>query len=217
MSELSELIYETLKAFEPFKIEILDDKDQYYQLSSTIEKVKTEYLIISPPKFGEEDFDLPVGAEVSIVFYRSDGILYGHSKILAKQSGDGARLKISLPYNVELINRRRAKRYRIRIRAEIEYLINKNDTTKKVLNVGTNDINMYGISYFDTDPLGKYYSIKCKLHLEDDPDPVLAECKYIYSQKKMVRGHIMYKTALEFTKISRESMRRIHQRCFRRI
>ncbi len=217
MSESSELIFESLKIFEPLKIEILDEKDDYYQLSSTIEKICSEYLIISPPKFGNGYFDLPVDAEISIVFYRSDGILFGHSKILSKQSVDEARLKITLPYNVELINRRRAKRFRLRLKAEVEYFINKNDTNKKILNVGINDINMYGISYFDYEPLGKYHNIKCKIYLNDNnPNPATAQCRFVYSQKKMIKGYSMYKTALEFTKISRDDKERIHQRCFRK-
>lgn len=217
MSDVSELIFESLKEYEPFKIEILDNNDNYYQLSSQIEKVSGEYIIISPPLFGDQYYDLPVGAEVSIVFYRTEGILFGHAKIISKQNADEARLKISIPYNVELINRRRAKRFRLRLKTEIEYLINKNDPNKKILNVGTNDINVYGISYFDSEPLGRYYNIKSRIHLgDDDPSPVAAECKYVYSQKKMIKGHNMYKTALEFTKISKNDKQRIHQRCFRR-
>ncbi len=217
MSELSELIFDSLKAFEPLKIEILDEQDNYYQLTSTIEKVSEEYVIISPPKHGNEYFDLPVDAEISVVFYRSDGILFGCSRIISKQSGDESRLKITLPYNVELINRRRAKRFRVKLKAEVEYLINKNDYNKKVLKVGTNDINMYGFSYFDYDPMGKYYSIKCKMYVEDrDPAPVIAECRFVYSQKKLIKGHNMFKTALEFTKISKNDKERIFQRCFKR-
>ncbi len=217
MEEYSDLINEHLRVLEPFKIEILDDKDRYYQLTSRIEKVGDDYLIVSPAKDGLKTFDLPVEAEISIVFYRNDGILYGLTKILARQSGDNARLKISLPYNIELINRRRAKRIRVRLRAEIEYLINKNDKTKKILNVGTSDINVFGVSYMDTEPFGKYHNIICKLHLDDREDvPAMAECRFVYSQKKTHKGQVVYKTALEFTGISRNDIDRIQKRCYRR-
>lgn len=214
---MTELINENLKVFEPLKIEILDEKDQYYQLGSVIERVASDYLIISPPKFGNESFYLPVGAEISVVFYRSDGILYGHSKILAKQSGDDARLKISKPYDVELIDRRRSKRTRLTMRAEIEYLMNKNDSNKKVLNVILYDVNAYGMSYIDTEPLGKYQSIKTRIYMKNDlSNPVQAECKYVYSCKKEIKGAPMYKTALEFSRISEVDVDRLKEKCYRK-
>jgi|GEM_PF-3857044 len=214
---MSGLIKEHLKRFEPFKIEFLDEKNHFYQLSSSIEQVTDEYMIISPPKFGDQVYNLPVDAEISIIFYRNDGILHGVCKILSKQSGENARLKLSTPYDVELTERRRAKRLRLSFQSEIEYLINKNDTKKKVLNVLTNDVNVYGVSYLDTEPLGRYYNIRCKIYVEGyKSEPVCADCRFVYSQKKQIKGKLMYKTALEFIKISAEDIERLQQKCYKK-
>ncbi len=217
MEDISELIVDCLKPFEKFQIEILDDKDQHYQLTSEIIVTGGDYLIISPPMFLDSYFDLPVNAVISVIFYRNEGIIFGHSKILAKQSGDEPRLKLSLPYNVELINRRRHKRYRLKLKSTIEYLINKNSSNYKVLYIETFDISTHGLSYFHNDPLGKYHKIKCSINLDNiTNNPVVAECRYVQSLKKTVKGVNLYKIGLEFVKISGYDKERLHEKLFRR-
>ncbi len=214
---MNELIQEHLKRWEPIKIEFLDLKDRLYKLDSSIEIIAEEYIIISSPKFGGEKYDLPVNSEVNIAFYRPDGILYAQTKILGKQSGVDSRYKISKPYNLELIERRRARRARMNLKLEVEYYLNKNSLQKKILNEVTYDINTYSLSYISDMPFGKYYGIKCRIYLNTDfKNPVEVKCKYISSREKKIKGQPMYQVAFEFEQIPEEDIMRIQQKCYRR-
>lgn len=214
--EEEDKLKEHLKRWEPFKLEFLDEKDKFYQLDSSIEHVTSECMIINPPKFADEKYDLPVNSELSIVFYRADGLLYGMTKVLGKQSSGDLKLKVSLPYDVELIERRKAKRVKLSLKLELVYYINKNSIQKKVLNEVTYDISSTGLSYISDKPFGKYHDIKAFIYLDTNfKDPVIANCNYIASRKKQIRGQEMYQVAFEFIKISREDIIRLQQKCYR--
>lgn len=217
MMEVLELLDDHLRLFEPLHLEFLDENDQHYKLSSTVHKVGKDYLIINAPKSDDVTYELPEGVEVSIVFQREDGILYGHCKILGKQRHcyENAKLKISKPYNVDFIDDQKAKKYKIALKTQIEYFINKNDVKKKILNVSTFNINQYGVSYLDTEPLGKYFIIRCKVFI-DNEEPVQAECRFVNATRRDIKGTPMYQTDLEFTNISREDSERILKKCSRK-
>ena len=213
---MSDLILEHLNKWEKFRIEFLDEKDRLYQLDSEIQQIASDYLIVSAPKLGGEKYDLPVDSEVSIVFYRSDGLLYGQTIILGKQSGFGEKIKISIPYNNELIDRRRSKRVKVALKLEVSYYLNKNSMQKKVLNELTYDVSSTGLSYLSDNPLGKYYDIKAYIFLDKNfEDPVIADCQYVTSRRKTIRGKELYQVVLEYIKISRDDIMRLQQRCYR--
>ncbi|OGI00514.1 MAG: hypothetical protein A2Y25_00385 [Candidatus Melainabacteria bacterium GWF2_37_15] len=215
MSE--ELINEHLKKWESFKFEFLDHKDSLYQLDSSIEYVAKDYIIVNPPKFGGEKYHLPVNSEVSIVFYRSDGLLYGQTTILGQQAGFQSMLKISLPYNVNLVERRRSKRIRLGVRLDVEYYLNKNSMQRKVLNVSSYDISATGLSYLSEEPFGNFHNINCMMYLNSNlKDPVTAKCAYVGSRKKLIKNQPMYQIALEYTKIPQEDALRLQEKCYRK-
>lgn len=214
---MDEKLKEHIKRLEPFKLEFLDEKDRYYQLDSSIEQIYDEYMIISPPKNNKGGYDLEVGAEVSIVFYRSDGILYGQCQVLGKQSGFKPKLKMTLPYNVNLIERRRARRYPLKMRMTVEYYFNKNSTRKKMLDVITQDVSLNGVSFVDPTPFGKFERIVCTIYPNlDHSEPIIATCQFVYSREKKMKGETMYLTALTFTEISKEDSFRLQEKCFRK-
>lgn len=212
-----ELLNEHLKKWEPFKIEFLDEKDKLYQLDSSIEHITAEYLIINAPKFRDEKYDLPVGSEVSMLFYRREGLLYAQTKILGTEPGYGSRLKISLPYNIGLFERRKSRRFRLKLKLEMEYYLNKNSPQKKVLNEITHDVSTLGLSYISETPFGKFHNIKCLVYLEDNfLNPVIADCMFVYSREIRIKNEIMYHNAFEFVKIAHDDLLRLQQKCYRK-
>lgn len=212
-----DIIKEHLKRWEPVVIEFLDEKDKLYHLTSSIEIVTDTYLILTAPKLGNVKYDLPVNSEVSLLFHRSEGILYALTTILGKQSSQDAKLKISTPYNVSLKERRRAKRYGIKLKLEVEYYLNKNAPNKKVVNTVTKDISSTGISFFSYTPFGKFHKITCNIYLDDKlSNPVQAYCQYVYSRQVTVKNETMYHIALEILEISKDDSIRLQQKCYRK-
>ena len=212
-----DIIKEHLKRWEPFIIEFLDEKDKLYQLKSSIETVADDYLIISTPKLGDAKYDLPVDSEVSLIFNRSEGLLYALTTILGKQSGQDGKVKISLPYNVTLRERRRAKRYGVKFKLEVEYYLNKNSANRKVVNSITKDISTTGVSFYSYTPFGKFHKIVCYIYLDDNfSNPVKAKCQYVYSREVMIKNEIMFHIALDILEISKEDSTRLQQKCYRK-
>ncbi len=211
-----EILAQHLVVGEPLRIEFLDESDMLYQLDSSIEIVGENHIIINPPSFRGKKYEIPVNSTVSIVFYRRDGILYALTEILGKQQGEDARLKLSLPYNIQIYERRRTKRVRASFKLEIEYYPNPNSHIKKVLNERVFDLSTGGVSYLSETPLGNYTNIQCKIYLDHSLNkPIIANCRYITSRLKRVKGQVMYQIALEFIQISKDDIGRLQQRCYK--
>jgi len=211
-----ELLSQHLMPGEPLRIEFLDENDMLYQLDSSINIVDKNFLVINPPRFRGKSYELSVDSTVSIIFFRKDGLLYAFTDILGKQQGEEAKLKLSLPYNIQIYERRRTKRVRASLKLEIEYYPQSNFQIKKVLNERTYDISVGGVSYLSDTPLGNYNNIQCKLFLDSSiSNPVIADCKYITSRLKRIRGNILYQVALEFIQISKNDISRLQQKCYK--
>jgi c-di-GMP-binding flagellar brake protein YcgR len=208
-----EAIKERLRESEPFKIEFIDDNDDYYKLDSFIKGVFAKHMLIEFPTDGETYYDIPKGSEINLNFKSDFGILVAQCTILGTDEGEGIRL--AFPSKVKEVDRREYIRMPLRLKIEVSFLPEPHSAERQTYMVMTRNISANGLSYIHSRQFKEGYDIKCKMHLNDsNPKPVELECRYIYSKPVVIRDETNYLTAFTYTKISSEDTSRIIKECF---
>jgi len=210
-----EEIYQHLKESEPFKIEFIDENDDYYKLDSHIKKVFQNSILIEYPFDGETYYDIPKGSEINIIFQRDSGLLIAQCTILGTESGVQEGIKLAFPSKAKVVDRREYVRMPLRLKTEISYLPEPDSTERTTFMAITRNISGNGLSYVSNKPFGNGSDIRCKMYLTDgNPKPVEIQCSFIYSRPIHIKDEIKYLTAFTYTSISSEDSSRIVKECF---
>jgi len=211
---MADEIYEHLRERAPFKIEFIDKNDNYHRLGSSIKSIFEDHIFIYPPQAAETFPEIPENSEVNIIFNRNNGVLIAKCIVLDSEPEAEDGIKISFPYDVQILERREYVRVSLRLRTEIIYY--PDELNRESLFVVTRNISGSGFCFIHKDSFEKKQDIHCKIYLNDqNPNPVAAKCVHIHSKKLKTRGDIYYLTALKYTSISDKDITRIVRECFK--
>ncbi|OGI00289.1 MAG: hypothetical protein A2Y25_01515 [Candidatus Melainabacteria bacterium GWF2_37_15] len=213
---MSEEINTYIRELAPFKIEFVDENDNYHKLDSYIKAVEDDYLLISPPDNSGVSCNIQDNLEVNLIFPRNDGIFIAQCVVIGKELGNKPGIKLSFPHNTRVLERREYVRMPMKLRVEVNCYLDKSYIEKKAFYAVTKNISGSGIAFFHKQPLETYFDIVCKIYLNDENHkPVETRNDVVYSQKVKLRDEIYYLTALSFTSISEADSARIIKECFK--
>ncbi len=202
-----------LKELETLKIEFTDKDDGYHRLDSHIKRVNEDFILLDSP-----EGILPAdGSMLNLIFPRKNGVLIARCSFLEKQTGTLPGIKVSYPYNTQILERREYVRVPLRLRTKITCSFDKNSAEKESFYVVTRNISGSGICFlYDKSLQGCEEEIKCKIYINDgNPNPIRVKCKYVYSKKARIKNNIFYITALKYISLSEEDSARIVKECFK--
>lgn len=213
---MSDEIYEHLKEQASFNIEFVDEKDNYHRLNSHIKGLFDDYILIASPNSKGNFPKLPDNSEINIIFTRNNGVLIARCMVLGKEPDEQAGIKISFPYETNIIERRKLVRVSLKLNVEVFYHENEDSAEEKTFFATTRNISGNGLCYLSKQSLKNSCNIQCKIHLQDEnPKSVKVNCNLVYSKKVKLKDKISYLTALVYTSISDEDSTRIVKECFK--
>jgi len=213
---MSEEIYEHIRELAKFKLEFIDENDDYYKTDSYIKSIEDDHLLISPPQILKENKNIPVNAEVNMIFPLNNGVLVAQCTVLDRELGAKSGIKLSFPHNTKVLERREFIRVPIKLRVEIIYYTDPSSVEKKVFFAITKNLSANGMAFYHKEPIENFYEIKTKIYLsDDDPKPIETSQEPIYTQKVKIKDELVYLTATTFTSLSEPDSARIVKECFK--
>lgn len=213
---MNEGIYKYLRELAPFKLEFIDDKDDYHKLDSHIKSIQEDYILINPPERNGSAINLMDNTEVNILFPMDKGVFVAQCTVLGKKLGEISGVKLSFPHNTSVQERREYIRVPVKVRVEITAYSDEVYSQKTRLFAITKNISASGIAFYHKEPIENYYDIGCKIYLNDEnTKPVETKNDLIYSQRVKIKDELLYITAITFTSISEADSARIVKECFK--
>jgi len=213
---MTDELYNHLKELEPLKIEFTDKDDKYHRLSTYIKRVDGDYILINPPETGGILYEVPDNSRINLIFTRNDGVLIAQCEFLGKQLGVQSGIKISYPYDTQVLERREYVRVPLKLRTKISYYAKRDSVEKESVYVVTRNISGSGMCFFHPDSMENLHDIQCKIFLNDgNPKPVAVKCDHVYSKKARVKNKLYHLIALKYRSVSEEDSARIVKECFK--
>ncbi len=210
-------VYDHLKELARFKIEFVDDQDEYHKLDGYIKKVYSDFIVIDIPQANNKAEKINDGSEINLIFPRDDGVLIAQCMVIGRESKLKQYIRIKYPHEVEILERREYVRIPLKVRVEINCISKQNLFDDFTVYATTRNISGSGVSFISKEPIKENYDdIECKIYLDDgNHNPVSAFCNFVYSKKVKVKNDILFLTALTYKFISDENSSRIVKECFK--
>lgn len=209
-------VYQYIKELESCEIEFIDKDDNIRMLNTYIKEVFQDYILIAPPEKDEVSYEVPDNAEVNLIFAKDNKFFVASCIVMGKELGVKSGVKLSLPYNSKVIERREYIRIPLRVEMEVTCLLDTEGKDNYSFSVQSRDISGSGISFYHKEPLENYYDINCKINLNDgNPNPVFARCDLVYTKPVTLNEKEYLLTALTFTSLSDDDCSRIVKECFK--
>jgi c-di-GMP-binding flagellar brake protein YcgR len=200
------------------KIEVIY-KDQAgipYQLSSQINKLADDRILIAPPETKGKAVNIEDGTKIKIIICTEQGIFSGYSTVMSKKLYEEMPgLWISFPYNSQHCQRREYLRAPIHVEFELNIFKDRDRQDQIVKKYITKSLSGKGLNFISDAPLVDYYDIQCKIFLNDNHEPIESACEHIYSKKINIMGEDKYQHALAFSTISEHDVDRLVKICFK--
>ena len=213
---MSEELSNYIKELTPFKIEFVDENDNYHKLDSYIKAVEDDYILISPPDKDGISCYIQDDLEVNLIFPRNDGVFIAQCVVVGKELGNNPGIKVSFPYTTKILERREYVRMPMKLKVEVICYLDNSYIKKRSFFAVTKNISGSGIAFFHKEPLETYFDIKCKVYMDDEnPRPVESRNDVVYSQQVKIKNEVYYLTALAFTSLSEADSARIVKECFK--
>jgi c-di-GMP-binding flagellar brake protein YcgR len=201
------------------KIEVIykDKAGIPYQLSSQINKLTEDRILIAPPSVKGKVINIEDGTKIKIIICTEQGIFSGYSTVIGKKLYDeDMGLWISFPYNSQHCQRREYLRAPIHLEFELTIFKDKDRQEKIIKKYITKSLSGKGLNFISEDQLTDYYDIYCKILLNDNYNsPIESTCEHIYSKKTNIDGDHKYQHALAFSNISEHDIDRLVKICFK--
>lgn len=201
-----------------FKLEFMDENDNYHQLDSHIIGVYNDYILISPPEKDDIIVNIPENSGVNLIFPSSEEnkVLIAQCSVFGREFGDISGIRVSHPYNAQVIERREYVRVPMKLRTDITFHLKPDGSEEKTLSAISKNISGNGVAVFHKEPVEDYCKISCIIHLKDGgATPVRTDCDIIYTRKVRIKEETYNLTALAFTSILEQDLSRIVKECFK--
>lgn len=209
-------IYKHLRELAPFKLEFIDEDDNYHKLDSYIKRIYGDYILISPPDKNGSGFNIPDTAEVNLLFPMEKGIFIAQCTVLGKELGTISGIKLSFPHDTQEVERREYIRVPVKIRIGVTCYQDQQYIKKQSFFAITKNLSATGVAFYHKESIDDYYNIGCKIYLNDEnPKPVDTQNDLVYSKKVKIKDEELYLTAVTFTSISEADSARIVKECFK--
>lgn len=210
-------IYDYLKELTKIDVEFIDPANsKTYVLKSYIKRADDNAILIEPPTINGIVISLNKGQYIKLHLKTNEGVFSGMSSVVGKELSEISGLIIAYPTNVKFNQRREYIRVPLKLPIDLIIIEDNITTEENVINIITEDISGTGFAYISEKPLDKYYSIRCKIYLNDgNNNPIESSCDHIYSNKHVTPSLSMkYKNALMFVEMSKQDNDRIIKSVF---
>ncbi len=215
---MSDELYEHIRELAKFKLEFIDENDNYYKMDSYIKSIDGGCMLISPPENQEQEkiINIPENAEVNLIFPMDKGVLIAQCTVLGKELGPQPGIQISFPHNTRVLERREFIRVPIKLRVEIIYFSDQSYLEKNSFFAITKNLSANGMAFYHKEPIEDYYDLRAKIYLNDEnPKPIELQHELVYSQKVKIKNELIFLTATTFTSLSEPDSARIVKECFK--
>lgn len=199
-----------IKELAKINIGFEDTKGNFYSLKSYIKRIEGKYILIDKPSQDGVIYSVPTDQMINISINAKDGGVYlGESKVLDQETSALSGLWISYPHSVQHIQRREYFRVPLEFEAEIILYRDSSRRFKQIKRIILKDISGSGFSYISEKQLDPHHDAKCKIYLNDGPEPIISMCKNIYSKQTKVQGENKYLNAFIFDDIKEKDLEKI--------
>ena len=125
-------IYNYLDESKKIEVVYKDKSGMPYQLSSQVNKISEDKILIAPPETKGRVINIEDGEKIKIIVCTDSGIFSGYSNVIGKQLQGDTGLWISFPYNSQHCQRREYLRAPVHVEFELIIFKDKNREEKFV-------------------------------------------------------------------------------------
>jgi len=209
-------IYDFLNELAQLDIEYIARDNKPYLLKSYIRRLEEHKILIAPPEYNGNAYNLPEGNMVGVGVHSEKGVYLGECRVVGKDLSDIQGVWISYPTGMQVIQRR--EYLRIPLRLECQFIIYQDGfrKNKKVLNLYTRDISGSGFSCISDEPLPQYFDLEAKINFNDEENvPIVSRCEHIYSEIMVIDDERKCINAFAFIDIKQVDVERIVKASFK--
>ncbi|MBR1907687.1 flagellar brake domain-containing protein [bacterium] len=206
-------IYQQYEDFKKFEIIFRDFNDEPHKIKGKVHSITSSSITVYSSIDKQKAVDIPVGTEVKVYVYTTNGIYYADSKILSTVK-DEKFIVYMLTYPVNNKHSQRREFFRADMSVPLTVTVVKNvlNSQTDTFQVNSRDICGNGISFVTEFEIKDYEEIFISIQF---PEKVVeTAARLVYTKTKETEGIKLYTYALTFIGIANRDIDFIVKKCF---